>query len=290
MAGRRPEDTAARGLGFADWELASESEQQPIGEFSDEAGRRLLERDAELSEVARAVEAVSGGEGRGLVITGVAGVGKTSLIAETRRLAGDGGLRVLNAAGATLEREYPYGLVRQLFEPALARMDEGERAAVLDGTAQGAAKVLGGAGSPGEGGEADDGFATFHALYWLAVGIAEAAPLAMVVDDVHFGDPPSLRFLAFLARRLEGQPILIAAASRDDATGIAREALDNLAATPAISLLRPAPLAPAAAAGFLEHELGTEPDAAFAAACHAATGGNPFLLGELVKTIAAERM
>ncbi len=83
------------GFGVAVWELASESEQQPIGESSAVAGARLLERESELSELSRAVDAVSGGDGRGLVITGVAGVGKTSLIAETRRLAADGGLRVL---------------------------------------------------------------------------------------------------------------------------------------------------------------------------------------------------
>jgi DNA-binding NarL/FixJ family response regulator len=272
-------------------QLDAQIEQQPAGNSSLRAIPTLLEREAELTAIARAIGGVSGGEGRGLIFTGAAGVGKTSLIEETRRRAGDEGLAVLNAAGAALEREYPFGVVRQLFEPALAQMEASDRAAALSGTARGAAAILGHGGeAPGATAGGDGGFDTLHALYWLTLGIAERGPLAVIVDDAHFGDPPSLRFLAFLARRLEGQPILLATASRDDPSPDAREAIDALAASPSVSLLQPAPLAPGAAAGFLERALEVTPDAEFATACHTATGGNPFLLGELAKTIAAERM
>lgn len=250
----------------------------------------LLERDAELVAIAQAVESASAGEGRGLLFTGAAGVGKTSLILEARRRAGEARMRTLVAAGAELEREFPYGIVRQLFEPALARMDGAERASLLDGTAAAAAAVLGLAGVPDAGDAGEISFDTLHALYWLAVGFAESGPLAVIVDDAHWADPPSLHFLAFLSRRLDGQPILVAIGSREIPTGVGAQALDAVRGSPVMSLQQPAPLEPPAVSGVLERELARPPDPSFASACHRATGGNPFLLVELTQTISDERL
>ena len=117
-------------------------------------------------------------------------------------------MRVLRARGAQLEQEFAFGVVRQLFEPALAARADAERGAVLQGA--------GGAGrrparAPGATRRtprrpADSSFAVLHGLYWLCANLAAERPLCLVVDDAHWADTPSLRYLAFLLPRLEELP------------------------------------------------------------------------------------
>ena len=87
----------------------------------------LLERERELASLQELVEAAAAGEGRLAILEGPAGIGKTRLLAEARRRAADAGLRVLTARGGELEREFPFGVVRQLFEPLLVGDDARER-------------------------------------------------------------------------------------------------------------------------------------------------------------------
>ena len=252
-------------------------------------GATLFEREGELSAIEQALDVVARGEGACLAISGPAGVGKTALIAEARDAVSARRMLTLTAGGAELEREFAYGVVRQLLEPALAGMRQDGRPPALEGAAEGALALLEGpAPEPVPTSEAG-GFATLHALYWFAVTLAERGPLALFVDDAHLADRPSLRFLAFLARRLEGQPILLTVGLRDEEAAGAK-ALEGIRAAPGARSLRPAPLATKGAAGLLAKELGVAADPGFAAACHTATGGNPFLLVELANTIAAERM
>ena len=67
---------------------------------------QLLERGRELSALAALVERAAAGDGRCAVIEGPAGIGKTFLLGEARRRAGDD-MRILAARGSDLEREFP---------------------------------------------------------------------------------------------------------------------------------------------------------------------------------------
>ena len=62
-------------------------------------------------------------------------------------------------------------------------------------------------------------FARFHGLHWLCARLAEAIPLALLVDDAHWADEPSLRFLDYLEARLDELPACAILAVR---TGEAR--------------------------------------------------------------------
>ena len=54
-----------------------------------------------------------------------------------------------------------------------------------------------------------------HGLYWLAANLAAERPLVIAVDDAHWADGPSLRWLAHLAARVDGLPVALLLAVRD---------------------------------------------------------------------------
>jgi DNA-binding CsgD family transcriptional regulator len=243
----------------------------------DDAG--LLERELELRLLGELVKRARGGEGGVAVVEGQAGVGKTELL---RAAGGRGeaeGLRVLRARGSELDRAFAFGVVRQLLEREVA-----DAPALLTGGAEPAGAVFAPAG--GELRVEEGLFASLQGLHWLVVNLAAREPLLLLVDDVHWADTASLRWLVFLAERVEDVPALVVAATRPAEPGADRELLDALMMASAASVLRPAPLSAGATTTVVRGRLPEAVDA-FAAACHRATGGNPFLLGELLGELAA---
>ena len=250
----------------------------------------LLEREHELERVHAMLRAVGRRRGGVLVIEGAAGLGKSRLLQEAPAAAPDLGVRVLTALASDLEQGYPFGVVRQLFERPLLEADSGERARWLAGAAALAAEVLIGAptatSDAAAGSNSDHGYAWQHGLYWLASNLSAESPLVLVIDDLQWCDAPSVRALAFIARRLDGQPLALMLATRPLDPALTPEAA-TLVAGPAVELLRPAPLSQNAVAALVSARLAIEPHARFVRACLEATSGNPFLLGELLDEAAA---
>ena len=159
---------------------------------------RLRERERELA----AVEVLLEHRGGMLVLEGRAGIGKTSLVEVACSRADELGHEVVRARGSELESGFAFGVVRQLFERRLAGAGKGERAALLAGPAAAVRPLLSGEFAVAPAG--DSWFAVLHGLYWLVVNLAARRPLLIAVDDAHWADEPSLRWLAYLAPRLEG--------------------------------------------------------------------------------------
>ena len=252
----------------------------------------LLERARELALIGDRLQRAYHDEGGALVVEGQAGSGKTALLAAARAAAAQQGFRVLRARGAELERGFAYGVVRQLVEPLLAEASPEERAALLHGAAGMAAQVLGLA-APGDDGAAapaapDPGFAALHGLYWLCANLASERPVTLVVDDAHWADTTSLRFLAFLLPRLEELPVAVLLGARPAQRGAVGEVLTAVTLDPASDAVRLRPLTTAAVAELVQAGLGATPDPAFAAACENATGGIPFLVHTLVAALRDE--
>jgi DNA-binding CsgD family transcriptional regulator len=239
----------------------------------------LVERERELETVERLLTGARVGSGGAVVFEGPAGIGKSSLLAAARTAAATE-LRVLSARGGDLERELPFGVVRQLLEPVVVAADEDERAAWLTGAA-GLAKPVLFAADPEAG--AKPSFSALHGLYWLTVNLADERPLLVTVDDAHWADVDSLRWLIYLARRLTGVPLALLLATRPAEPGPAQELLDELLVIPEVAVLQPGGLSEEAIAALAGQLLSAEPDPSFIAACQRATGGNPFLLLELVR-------
>src|SRR3954465_10589278 len=110
----------------------------------------LLERDSELDALDEALRGASAGAGSLVLVQGPGGIGKTALLTEIRRRADAEGLSVLRARAQELEREFGFGVVRQLFEPVLARASPEQRAQLLDGAAAPAPRPLGLLAAPAE--------------------------------------------------------------------------------------------------------------------------------------------
>jgi DNA-binding CsgD family transcriptional regulator len=239
----------------------------------------LLERERELAELDSALSEAEAGRGCAAAIEAGAGLGKTRLLGRTREMAGQAGLTVLSGRATELERNFPFALVRQLFESPLGEIPVDEREALLEGSkaAQGALGLRSGDG-------AHDTFSVLHGLYWVTAALAERKPLLLAVDDLHWADPASLDYIGFLLPRLEELPVALVATSRTDEPETP-EGLGRILVDPSVRHLKPAPLSAAATIDLLAHELGHRPESSFAAACHEVSGGNPFLLSELVRTL-----
>src|SRR3954466_2349129 len=254
----------------------------------------LLERERELRCIGAAIAAAREGSGRSVVVEGPAGIGKSAVLAAARMASEDAATRFLRARGAELERDFAFGVVRQLFEPMLHEASAAERADLLQGPARLAARVLGlpGALEEGEAPAAapDASFAVLHGLYWLCANLAANQLVVLSVDDAHWADASSLRFLAFLMPRLQELRIALLVAARPEAEVEEAHLLATLPADPHADVVHPAPLSVGAVGRLVEAHLDAAPEEAFTAACHRATGGVPFLVRELVEAVGREGM
>ncbi len=259
-----------------------------------ERGGLLLERDRELERIGGCLGRARQGQGGALVVEGPAGIGKTVLLAAGRKLAEGQGFRVLRARGAELEREFAFGVVRQLVEPVVAAASEHEWAGLLDGPPRVAARLLGlpglGHGVAAAPPAPDPSFAVLHGLYWLCANLAAERPLALVVDDAHWADGASLRFLAFLLPRLDELRALVVLGARPAEGGGSGELLAAMATDRATEVVTVGPLSTRGVATLVAVGLGVEPEPEFALACAEATGGTPILVRALVEALREERI
>jgi DNA-binding SARP family transcriptional activator/tetratricopeptide (TPR) repeat protein len=247
-----------------------------------EARDDLVDRDRELRTVQQALEAVARGGSRVLLVEGPPGIGKSRLLVEARRLAAQRGLPLLLARGSQLERDFGFGVVRQLLEPVL--LDDARREMLLSGSAASSRGVFESVDLP-----ADGSFAVLHGLYWLTVNLAAQGPVVLAVDDLQWCDSGSLRYLAYLARRLDALPVLLLGTIRTGERHADEALLADLYDV-ALAPVRPEPLSAEATGTLVRERLGGSAAPSFVSACHQTTAGNPLLLRQLLQALETERV
>jgi len=187
----------------------------------------LLERERELAVLERRLADARAGRGRLVVVEGPAGIGKTALLGAARMLVPERGVTVLAARGAPLEQNFSYGVVRQLFEPFLLASGGPESGEFLTGAAALAMRAFADVEPSLRLSAEDASFSTLHGLYWLTANLGSREPLLLLVDDCHWVDAASLRFLAHLGARLDGLPVLVVATVRGGDRATAPALLDH---------------------------------------------------------------
>ncbi|MFE1024000.1 ATP-binding protein [Streptomyces sp. NPDC058818] len=250
------------------------------------ASATLWERDEEVATITGAVDTLCAdrsSSGTLLEARGEAGLGKTALLAETRRLAEARGCTVWSARGGETLRSVPFNVVRQLLQPALVSMLPEEAREYLGDWYEIAGPALGIA-DPGE--RQADPQGVCDGLVAAVRRLARREwPLVLLIDDAHWADQETLRWLAALAERLDETSVLIVIARRPgDVSGDSARHLD--AASAAGRPLAPLnALTPAATAGLTRATLGGHADAAFCREVWAVTGGNPYETVELLAKV-----
>jgi DNA-binding CsgD family transcriptional regulator len=236
---------------------------------------QLLERERELVVVDELLE-----HGGVVLVEGRAGIGKTALLDVACQRAADRAHEVMRARGSELEADFAFGVVRQLFERRLASAAEAERDALLAGSAGAVGSLL--LGEHVETSAFDTSFAVLHGLYWLTVNLADPRPLLIVVDDAHWADEPSLRWLAHVAPRIEGAAVSLLIALRPAQPALSGAWPDALHAE-ARAVMRPELLSEGAVGRIVRAVLGRGATDELCAAGWAASGGNPLYLAELLR-------
>jgi DNA-binding CsgD family transcriptional regulator len=243
-----------------------------------EVGAMLLERERELAAFASALREAERGRGGVVLVEAPAGLGKTSLLKVACEAASEAGFACLQARASELERDFAYGCARQLLEPVVAN---GSSPGLFEGAASLSKPLFAPASAQQLAPSGDSAFSTLHGLYWLLNNLTDERPVILSLDDLHWCDAESLRFLTYLAPRLEGLALAVVASTRggQPVTGD----LARLAAAPETTLLRPRPLSVEATARLCDLRLGGPVADEFAEACRRATAGNPFLLEALLR-------
>ena len=148
--------------------------------------------------------------GGALVLRGDPGIGKTALLAVASAAASSKGISVLRTAGAQSEIGLAFAGLHQLLHAVLARLDR------LPGPQRDALSAAFGAIDV----PAPDPFLIALAALNLLADAAEQVPLLLVVDEAHGLDPPTASALAFIARRVDEEPIAVLFAVREGAGSV----------------------------------------------------------------------
>jgi DNA-binding NarL/FixJ family response regulator len=240
----------------------------------------LVQRMEELGLCERLIGAPA--EGGLALFEGSAGMGKSAVIEAACAMGTARGLTVLRAAGSEFERDFAYGLVRQLFDPLLPDSGRSLRRSPLSRPVRVAGAAL---GLASETGEAEH--AVRHALLRILTERASEAPILLAIDDLELADPQSLDFLRYLAQRQAQHRIVTVATLNPGNGGAGAPPISLLHIQQAALVMRLEPLDAKGVAELLAAS-GRPASPALCAELVRVTGGNPFLLTSVIGTFRLE--
>lgn len=248
----------------------------------------LLDRDRELAHVTDALASAVVGSGSLVPICGPIGAGRSAFLRAVADLAKLSGMDVMRAVASNAERGFPFGVLRQLCEPAVAAMSDGTRGSVIAGVPE-SIRPLFVAGRC----QADTEslvpveHALLHGMRHLLDVLGKIRPVVVLVDDLPWADEQSLRCLGYLANRLAGLRVVLVVAFRDGDPDSERTLVRDIVDR-AHHVLRLGPLSRTAVRTLAREQFGREADEAHLAALCVATRGNPLLVRSLLTELALD--
>lgn len=251
------------------------------------ASASLWERDEEITAIGQVIDTLCAdrsSSGSLLMVRGEAGLGKTALLAEIRRIAEQRNCTVWSTRGGETLRSVPFNVVRQLLQPALVSLMPEEAREYLGDWYDIAGPALG-ITEPGERQADPQGVCD-----GLVAGVRRLArrdwPLVLLIDDAHWADQETLRWLAAFAERLDDLSVLVVVARRPgEVSGESARHLESIAAASGHPDADLNALTPDATAGLTRATLGAHADAPFCREVWAVTGGNPYETVELLAKV-----
>ena len=233
--------------------------------MSSATGETLFGREAELRHIYDLIDGAPRA-GAALVIRGDPGIGKSALLDRATERARELGFRVLTATGVPSEAQIAFAALDQLLRPfldSLGHLPAPQRSALETALGRLDAK-------------APDLFLIALAALGVLSEVASDHPVVVVVEDAHWVDQPTCEVLAFVARRLDMEPIVLLLAMRDGFGGDL-----DAAQLPALRL---GPLAEPLAADLLDLTAPTLPTKLRSRVLEE-SAGNPLALIELPKAV-----
>jgi DNA-binding CsgD family transcriptional regulator/tetratricopeptide (TPR) repeat protein len=226
-------------------------------------------RRGEREQIDGLLTAARAGRSGALVLRGEAGIGKSSLLAYAADRAE--GLRVLRGTGIESESEFPFAAVHQLLRPVREHID------AIPVRQRSALRAAFGLEDAADG---EDRFLVSVAILSVLSEVAEKQPVLCLIDDAQWLDGPSADALAFTARRLEAEGIVLLFAARDYET--------EVWAAAGLPELRLTGLDPAAAQALLSEVVAVAPQVRDMLV--ASTAGNPLALRELPASLSEDQL
>ena len=228
-------------------------------------GRAFFGREAELRQIYDLIDGAPDA-GAALVVRGNAGIGKSALLLQATERARELGFRVLRATGVASEAQFAFAALDQLLRPfpdVLRHLPAPQRTALETALGRLDAK-------------APDLFLIALAALGALSEIASDHPVVIVVEDAHWVDRPTCEVLAFVARRLDMESIVLLFAIRDGFSGVLDAA--------ELPVLRLGPLDDSSAADVLDLTASALP-AELRSRILEESAGNPLALIELPKAV-----
>ncbi len=258
----------------------------------------VVGREAELEVIADALKRVGVGGREVLLVSGEAGLGKTTLVAEAARLAHDDGACVL-FGHCEEELATPYQLFAEALGHYVAHAPEDQLRRHVDAHGSELSRLIPALSTrvPGlPGSKATDTDTERYLLFAAAVGllamVSEEQPVVLVLDDLQWADKGSLLLLRHLTAAEQTMRVLVLATYRDSELAQAdalRETLGVLRRHSGVSRVELVGLDDSAVVSFLEAAAGQTLDQAGVDLAHAVyreTDGNPFFVSEVLRHLA----
>jgi tetratricopeptide (TPR) repeat protein/transcriptional regulator with XRE-family HTH domain len=263
----------------------------PIGRFLGSLPPgRLVARDGELGEVLRAVDSAVTGEGRLVLLSGEAGVGKTRVAQEAMLALINRGAFIGTGRCYEPEQSVPYfafldalgDLLRAA--PLEMRREMPRQWPYMSRLFPDKIRLTGLLESGGQ----DEELLLFRAVTEFVEALSAHAPVAVLLDDLHWADTSTLKLLLYLARHTRSLPVLLLGTYRDSESGQLplRSALHDLDREGLLDHIAVKRLDQSETRDLIAELLGeSEISKEFVALVHGRTEGNPFFVEQVLRVL-----